>query len=92
MIVSKLPDKLVHRWIRNVAEYMWQNMLPVFRYFTEFLEREIDISCDPILSMQTIDAARNCEQIHIKRFCFYCKGGHYLYSCSSFIALTAEER
>ena len=105
-IVSKLPDKLVHSWIRIVSDYKRKyGTFPSFRPFAEFLERESDIACDPVLSIQTINAVRKISQPLPKKkavahdikataskFCFYCQGEHYIYACSTFIALSAEKR
>ena len=67
-IVSKLPDKLVHSWIRNVSDYKRKyGSFPSFRRFAEFLERESDIACDPVLSVQTINAVKKISQPLPKR-------------------------
>ena len=47
MNISKLPDKLVYRWTRGVSDHIHK-----------FGERENDISCDPVLSMQTVASVR----------------------------------
>ncbi|XP_064632518.1 uncharacterized protein LOC135490878 [Lineus longissimus] len=54
-VLAKLPDWMITRWGRTVAEWR-QNVgrFPTFKAFSMFVEREADIACDPVISLQAI--------------------------------------
>ena len=59
LIISKLPDKLVYRWMRGVSDHRHSfGEFPTLKTFAIFLQRKSDIACDPVLSMQTVSSVR----------------------------------
>ena len=54
-MLKKLPDWLVTRWSSRVTK--WKEVhgyFPPFSEFAEFIEREADMACDPITSLQSL--------------------------------------
>ena len=59
MIISKLLDKLVYRWMRGVSDHRHKvGEFPALKTFAIFLQRDSNIACDPVLSMQTVVSVR----------------------------------
>ena len=53
-LMNKLPDWLVARWGRTVVKWRQdRGSFPPFSVFTEFINEEAVIACDPITSSQT---------------------------------------
>ncbi len=55
-LLQKLPEWLVVRWGRIAAE---SNSYPDFNSFTEFMEKEAQIACNPITSLDQLREKRN---------------------------------
>ena len=54
-LLSKLPDWIITRWNRTVADYKeLYSVFPPFKHFVKFVEREAEIACDPITSLQSL--------------------------------------
>lgn len=54
-LLVKLPDWLVSRWGRIVLHHReTHGRFPPFSDFKNFLEREANIACDPITSLQSL--------------------------------------
>ena len=54
-MLSKLPDWLVSRWNRQVAQRKEQKSeFPTFKDFVEFIGKEAKIACDPVTSPQSL--------------------------------------
>ena len=103
MLCTKLPDWLANRWIRHAAKFRQAyNYFPSFEDFANFLMKESDIACDPVLSMRSVVEARkklsssqperkvvahSVKSSTTKRYCFHCEKDHYLFSCESFAEL-----
>ena len=103
MLCIKLPDWLANRWIRHAAKFRQAyNYFPSFEDFANFLMKESDIACDPVLSMRSVVEARkklsssqperkvvahSVKSSTTKRYCFHCEKDHYLFSCESFAEL-----
>ena len=54
-LLVKLPDRLVTRWGRVVAE--WKDIHRTFALFTQFtncIVTEADIACDPVTPMGSL--------------------------------------
>lgn len=50
-ILAKLPDWLINRWARKVADIKnTDGRFPTFQEFVRFLQKEADIACDPLIS------------------------------------------
>jgi hypothetical protein len=61
-ILDKLPDWLVNQWNRKV--YKWREERgthPPFEEFLNFIEREAEMACDPVTSLQSL---RKTEKAH----------------------------
>ena len=103
MLCTKLPDWLANRWIRHAAKFKQAyNYFPSFEDFANFLMKESDIACDPVLSMRSVVEARkklsssqperkvvahSVKSSTTKRYCFHCEKDHYLFRCESFAEL-----
>ena len=54
-ILKKLPDWVTTKWVRIVAESRETNQaFPPFSRFLSFLQKEAQIACDPIASLQAL--------------------------------------
>ena len=54
-MLSKLPEWLINRWNRIVAQRKEQKSeFPPFKDFVEFVGKEANIACDPITSPQPL--------------------------------------
>ena len=54
-LLCKLPDWLVTRWSRIVAEWTQKmRSFPPFKEFMNFVVKEADIACNPITSLQAL--------------------------------------
>ena len=59
-MLFKLPDWLVTRWSRIVASWKATNhSFPPFNEFVKFVEKESNIACDPITSLQSLKIEPN---------------------------------
>ncbi len=57
-LLMKLPDWLVAGWGRIAARWKDENRtFPPFSEFVRFLEREADMACDPITSLQSLKSS-----------------------------------
>ena len=53
-MLSKLPDWLISRWARIVADWKERGMgFPPFSEFRKYIVKEANIACDPITSLQS---------------------------------------
>ena len=104
-ILKKLPGKLVLEWVRFVHEYRKneENDYPPFADFVNFLKKEADVLCDPLLEginlnelSANIDindnncgnSPRNGSTLH----CLLCKKEHLLESCDQYLDLNSYQR
>ena len=61
-LLCKLPDWLVTRWSRIVAEWTQKmRSFPPFKEFMNFVVKEADIACNPITSLQALRGNRSNE-------------------------------
>jgi hypothetical protein len=59
-LLQKCPDWIVNKWARIVADYKGHlGSFPSFHDFVDFMEKEANIACDPITSMQPHKEAGN---------------------------------
>ncbi|XP_024119479.1 uncharacterized protein LOC112140697 [Oryzias melastigma] len=66
-LLKKLPDWIVQRWSRIVVDEMDKRQeYPSFAHFTEFMQREAKIACNPIASPFLINE-RDSDERHVKR-------------------------
>ena len=62
-LLMKLPDWLVNRWSRVVADARERDRaFPLFGKFVEFLVKEANIACDPITSQQALKTDKVSDQ------------------------------
>ncbi|KAK3754647.1 hypothetical protein QZH41_001706 [Actinostola sp. cb2023] len=55
-MVTKIPKWLINRWSREVYHYKQDHKLyPPFSVFVQFLVKESDIACDPVVQMSVND-------------------------------------
>ncbi|XP_038074806.1 uncharacterized protein LOC119742710 [Patiria miniata] len=58
-ILAKLPDWLIGRWGRTVANWKEKNgSYPPFQTFASFVEKEANIACDPVTSVHSLREER----------------------------------
>lgn len=54
-LLQKMPPWLINRWGRLVAGYRAEHrMYPSLSEFSRFLEKEADLACDPVTSLQAL--------------------------------------
>ena len=54
-LLQKLPDWLVTRWCRIVANHREEKKkFPEFKVFVDFIVKEAKIACDPVASLQSL--------------------------------------
>ncbi|CAC5387607.1 unnamed protein product [Mytilus coruscus] len=54
-LLTKLPDWIVNRWSRIVAQQKEdKKKFPSFKTFVEFIDKESNIACDPVTSLQSL--------------------------------------
>ena len=62
-ILAKLPEWLIVRWGRTVADYKEkQGTYPPFRTFAAFVEKEANIACDPVTSLNSLKGDRQNQK------------------------------
>ena len=107
-LLSKLPDWLIPKWAQLVANHKEKHQeFPKFETFVKFLERESDIACDPVTSIQAV-RPQNSERVRsttnrnsgqaARSFattlnsCLQCGKNHHIDDCSIFLGKTLETR
>jgi hypothetical protein len=59
-ILTKLPDYIISRWGRRVADFKEHNhMFPPFTVFVDFISKEARIASDPVTSLGALRGKEN---------------------------------
>ena len=67
-MLSKIPDWLVNRWNRYVAQRKEQKAeFPPFKDFVEFIAKEAKIACDPVTSPQSLKGPYSAETERVNK-------------------------
>ena len=65
-MASKLPEWLIFRWGRVVTEYKeCTRSYPPFRSFMEFVTREANIACEPLLAGYASSSSEKKPQLNV---------------------------
>ena len=100
-MVSKLPDWLIHRWGRKVADYKAAHeRFPPLSEFVKFVSQESEIACEPAFRDLTRKEGNKTSSVRTlsteskeMKPCLSCERvGHVLDDCRKFRQLSIEQR
>eukprot|EP00057_Strongylocentrotus_purpuratus_P008557 XP_011663031.1 PREDICTED: uncharacterized protein LOC105437753 [Strongylocentrotus purpuratus] len=62
-LLMKLPDWLVVKWSRKVVHWRREwGTFPPFSVFTDFIEEEAIVACDPVTSLQSLQTSNEIKK------------------------------